>query len=328
MPHHLQGHNIGALLSSRTLMTAEGVEIENACKVTAYVWRYFDEFFRRTHQLKPGGNDCLSVYLDTPKLDLLLKLHRTLRDRPGGQSKCGEQYPCQIGVKYIHSELQRVADQITKSFYPEGNGDLRSRIRAEIERPHISTRDVHNYTFFDLPPDIQTQITLPDARNLVFVPQFATYAKRNMYRVFCDPHKQVNFILTNINTPEQAARYTPDYICIEVALDKCVYRAPRQGTKIAALIKKSRSELSGFGRPRADKWLLEHELKTHLCGENVTDGMAMSTYVRFMMLLYNLAEPFKNKRTPEPIRSAGSKAARGYKSKLDCRPDKPWRLAP
>ena len=104
-------------LGDRTLVSTADVEIENANQLSRVYWNSLDAFFGQSCNLILGANGCTSIYLDTPNLDLL-KAGLSLRDRPGGRSSCGEQYPDQFGLKYRHTEFQEAATRIVGALFP------------------------------------------------------------------------------------------------------------------------------------------------------------------------------------------------------------------
>jgi hypothetical protein len=309
-------------LGDRTLVSTADVEIENANQLSRVYWNSLDAFFGQSCNLILGANGCTSIYLDTPNLDLL-KAGLSLRDRPGGRSSCGEQYPDQFGLKYRHTEFQEAATRIVGALFPGQNLEgFLPYVRAEIERPHFHQRDVSAYRFADLPEAIQAGIERGlngKSHDMVFRPQFVTFVARRKYKVYLDPAQ-----------PSQPLPHGHDLVCIEVALDKCVYREPPPGMTVGEIAAKSQSALSGFGRHRRDKLIMEHELKPGHSGSHLDTNAMIATYMRFRASLFDV-EPIA-----EPIRTAGSKAARGFKSLITdpknraTRPnyDGLWRLAP
>ena len=122
----------------RTLVSTADVEIENANQLSRVYWNSLDTFFGQNCNLVLGANGCTSIYLDTPNLDLL-KAGLSLRDRPGGRSSCGEQYPDQFGLKYRHTEFQNAATRIVGALFPGENLEgFLPYVRAEIEMSEFS----------------------------------------------------------------------------------------------------------------------------------------------------------------------------------------------
>jgi hypothetical protein len=321
-------------LGDRTLVSAADVEIENANQLSRVYWNCLDAFFGQNCNLVLGANACTSIYLDTPNLDLL-KAGLSLRDRPGGRSTCGEQYPDQFGLKYRHTEFQNAAARIVSALFPGQNLEgFLPYVRAEIERPHFHRRNVSEYRFTDLPEAIQAGIDRRlngKGHDMVFRPQFVTFVARRKYKVHLDPAQPFQPLsqATLLNAKKH------DLVCIEVALDKCVYREPPSGMTVSEIVAKSQGALSGFGRHRRDKLIMEHELKPGQSSSHLDTNAMIATYMRFRASLFDFDQPL-GRVDVEPIRTAGSKAARGFKSLLTdpknraTRPncDGLWRLAP
>jgi hypothetical protein len=324
-----------SLLSGCALVSARGIEIENAYQLSQGFWRHLDGYFDKTCSLDLSANDCSSLYIDTRDLTLLIHAQRTLRDRPGGSSG-DEVYEDQFGLKCRHPEFQHIANQIVRRLFPEKNlYRFSPYVRVEIERPHAHLRNVSEYRFPDLPPDIQSHIAeklgWSACAEMVFAPQVLSIVDRHKYTIYLDPFKSTDFMLP-ASFAHEVKEKNAHYVCLEIGMDKCVYRQPTPGISVADIFEARKSSMAGVDRHRRDKWILEHEFKVEKSSPHLTDGMMIGTYMRFMMFLYEMAASFKG---VEPIRTAGSKAARGYKSLfnkrgdfINCGLEKPWSRAP
>jgi hypothetical protein len=296
---------------AKDLVVAPHLEIENADRLTRPFWDHLNGYLQRQFNILPGSHDCPTLYFDTPKFDVS-HVGITLRDRPGALSSDGERFGDEFSVKFRHPHFIEYARQLTTSLYPRHDmSTFVPYIRNEIVENHTHPRDVSKYTYGDFSPQIQAALDDrigSSCHTMEYWPQVMSFVvPRHRYTIFLDPHDAHNFILP---PPAQASGLKSDkHVCVEVAMDKCVYRRPTKGMPIGAILTMPASQAGRFPFLGAD-YLAEREFKPGLSGCGVTDEMMIAAHARLGMFFYDLAKPFEKKDQPEPIRAVRSKAAR------------------
>ncbi|MDP9128088.1 MAG: hypothetical protein M3N08_07520 [Pseudomonadota bacterium] len=318
--------------AGKVLVSAQNIEIENADKLTLRYWNYLRDYLEKQSGT-PGLNTCNTLYFDTPDFDLLQSGLKpgmpladsqgsglTLRDRLGGRSTDGDVFEDQFSVKRIHADYSKLASNLTRRQYPgqEIKQEYLPYVRMEDEFAHRHSRHVSEYRYGDFPAEIQSMIADrlgTRAKNMVYKPQLVTFVPRSRYQVFLNPHDAYNFILP-AKFKEEKRPPLNDYVCIEVAMDKCTHKRPPPGMNIADILTSDR-KTPGFKFLRLDL-LAEREFKGDRSGPQLTDKTLVATYARFAMFLYDLAQPFaSDPKDGPPIRPVMSKLTLGMETLLE-----------
>ncbi len=328
--------SLGQERPARLLIDARNLEIENADKLTIRYWNYLRGYLER-HCGEPGINTCNTLYFDTPAFDLLQSGVKpgalpsashgsglTLRDRPGGSATDGEEFADQFSVKRIHKEYTDLARELTRRQYPgqEIRGEHLPYVRMEDEFEHKHSRHVSEYRYGDFPSEIQDMIEErlgTRSKNMVYKPQIITFVPRERYQVFLNPHDAHNCILP-MKFKDEKKYNIDDYVCIEVAMDKCEHKRPPLGMNISDILSSDR-KTPGFKQLRVDL-LAEREFKANKSGPGLNDAIFVATYARFAMFLYDLGQAFGTESIEPPIRPVKSKLTLGMEKLLEGMPEK------
>ena len=249
-----------------------------------------------------------SYYFDTPQLCLYAN-GKTLRVRPGGVSRvmngkqkmsADEVFPNQFALKSRNLEFHAVANEIAYKLYPDFKScGIYPVVRDEFEGSHNWPQNINQLRFSDLPNKkwVGHRFTITSivqdligasklkgvshSNDLVLIPWVATTVRRSRTLLYLSPQQEYDFNTSWPSpSPTQEMLDTGKYLCLEVALDQCVYRGSPTNENIDAIIRTKGTDFRRFAY-FGKRSLIEYELKSSRSGHCLTDAEAIKAYVAF-----------------------------------------------